>query len=344
MAYHDSIKYTMKSRLGQDGKHSMNKMAQSIYGLLTCRKVNLRCQKPAFQSAKPCAIIILRKELQGMAIGWKEVLLVCEAATYLFAGFCTWLRRKEGQKKQETYNLWPFSLFFSGLGLLFVIPSFLFPNAWQLCIFTLPVGYISLLVLNERVRWDTQGFWYRTAMRREIRCEYEAITRMRRFGPTIYPRDLLFYAGKRLILLDFMQGWESFASAYDDWRTRNGLIPWREEEKQRWMERFMRHGVFGRKLDRIWGGRFLLVSSLVSGAICAATGILGLLAVHPDTSRDIIMMILAAMLLLMGIAFPVGYIWGVAHMNKKVLRLYTRNRISPDPLKPDKPKHYRRKK
>ncbi len=278
-----------------------------------------------------------------MSIDWRVLPLVCEAAVYLYAGLCIWLRRREGQKKQETLNCWPLALFFLVCGLVFAVLTILFWEGWFLVFFSLPVAYVSILVSSQRISWDTNGFWYRTAMRREIRYEYGDISGMRRVGPDIYSRDLLFHAGRRLIILDHMQGWTGFEAAYDNWRTRSGMVPYREEERQRWMERYMRHGVFARNLDRIWGGRFLLILSLVCGALLIAFGavIMATARTYPHLHTKFIA--LAVFFMAAGIAFPAIYIWGVAHMNKRVLRFYTRNRIRPDPLNSKKPKQYRKK-
>ncbi|MBR6029876.1 MAG: hypothetical protein IKP40_12400 [Clostridia bacterium] len=271
------------------------------------------------------------------------MLLAFEAVVFLFAGYCIWARRKEGEhQKQETNNLWPLAVFFLCCSLLFGIPSILFPGeGGLLAVISLPMAYVSMIASNCRIRWDTRGFWYRTALRREVRYEYEDVSRMRRIGSDL-SRDLVFRAGKRLICLDDWQGWDRFASAYDNWRTQNRQIPWREEEKQRWLRRYQRHGVFGRKLDRICFGRTLLVFALVLGAFFAAAGFVVLLTTRPAAAKDIVMLVVSALFVLAGIAFPAGYIWGVAHMNKRVLRFYTKNRIRPDPLNPEKPKRFRK--
>ena len=62
-------------------------------------------------------------------------------------------------------------------------------------------------------------------------------------------------------------------------------------------------------------------------------------------SAEEVARIAAAVMLLVGIGFPMGYVWAVAHLNKRVLRHYLSTaRIRPDPLQPRRPKRYRRKK
>ncbi|MBR2571510.1 MAG: hypothetical protein IKE30_05215 [Clostridia bacterium] len=265
--------------------------------------------------------------------------MVFAAALYLYACFSIFRVRREGQNGQETFKPWPLAVFFLCAGLPFAVPAFLFRGAWFFAFFALFAGYASLLASNCRIRWDSRGFRYRTAVGREIRFGYEKISRMCRIRLSPFSEDLVFRAGRRLICLDSMQGWERFASAYDSWRTRNGQVPWREAERKRWLEQYLRHGAFGRKLDRIPGGRFLLASMTVCGAGLAASGARYLSATRPEEPGNPVIAVLAAAFLAAGAVLPAGYVLGVAHMDKRILRLYTRSRILPDPLNPEAPKH-----
>ena len=110
------------------------------------------------------------------------------------------------------------------------------------------------------------------------------------------------------------------------------------------MERYLRHGAFGRNLDRIPCGRLLMAFVLLLGAAFTAGGIWGLTSVRSTTPKDIVIIVACSCMLLAGIVFPAGYVWGAAHMNKKVLRCYTKRKIRPDPLNPEKPKRYQKQK
>lgn len=279
-----------------------------------------------------------------MPISWRVPLAIFEAALYGYTAFCIAARHREGEKKQETFNLWPLSLFFFCGGLLFALLSVIVYNAGGLAIFTLPIAFASLFCSNSRVRWDPHGFWYRTAFRRKLRYDYSDITRMRECGFSGYRSDLLFKAGKRWICLDFMQGWDRFASAYGNWQTQNGRIFWREEQKQRWMKRYLRHGSFRRKLNRISNGRSLLVLTLICGLILTFAGLMCLKDIRPDTVKNTFLLVLSILFILVGILFPLGYILSVSSMNRRFLRFYTKGKILPDPLEPAKPKRYHRKK
>lgn len=272
------------------------------------------------------------------------LLTACEALAYAYAAFCIAARRREGRQRQETLNLWPLSLFFFAGGLLFFLLNVLSHGAGAFALFSFPIAFASLFCSNVRVRWDPHGFWYRTALRREIRYEYSDITRMRQCGYSGYHSDLIFKAGKRWICLDSIQGWERFASVYLNWQTQNGRVSWREEQQQQWMARYLRHSPFLRKLDRISNGRSLLILTLICGLIFISAGLLGLLSIRPDTAKNAILFVISILFILVGVLFPLGYILSVSGMNRRFLRFYTKGRIRPDPLEPVKPKRYRRNK
>ena len=87
-----------------------------------------------------------------------------------------------------------------------------------------------------------------------------------------------------------MQGWDRFASAYGNWQTQIGRIFWREEQKQRWMKRYLCHGSFRRKLDRISNGRSLLVLTLICGLIFTFAGLMCLKDIRPDTVKNTLLL------------------------------------------------------
>ncbi len=197
--------------------------------------------------------------------------------------------------------------------------------------------YCVCTLANMQVQWDTNGFIYRTAMRRRVRYAFSDIRRVKiiryRFGS-----DLLMRVGRRMILLDYMMGLPRFLSEYDNWRTRNGFDTVWEEREKRWMEKYLRHGPFRRKLDRISGGRTALVLSLILGPFLAVIGIFGLLTVRPTSPRDVFALVCSGAFALLGIIFPILYLYGVIRMDRKILRFYISGTIRPDPEEPKKQK------
>ena len=143
--------------------------------------------------------------------------------------------------------------------------------------------------------------------------------------------------GRRRVLLDYAMGLPAFLSEYNNWRSRNGLLSVAAEQERQWKENYIRHGSFARKLDRISGGRTLLVLSLSLGALFVGAG----LWVAATSSGSLF--ICGVIMLLTGIANPLLFIYAVAHMNKKILRWFYRGKIRPDPELPQERKRYRRK-
>ncbi len=272
-----------------------------------------------------------------MKVCGKEIVLAGEAALFVVAAAVTTIRLREPRGKNETSNLCLLSVVFLVAGVLFMLPTFAAEEGFFFCLFALPALYAALAAANMRLHWGAEGFCYRTTLGRECAYRYEDIRWIRRYGG-----DLFIRVEGRLIPLDAWMNWEPFISAYDNWWTRHGQPSWREQERERWIERYCRHGAFGRKLDRISGGRAALAGSIVLGLI-----LVGLAAVcrwaPSRPGQELLQRAGSTVLLLVGVGFPLLYVWAVAHMNRRVLRFYVRGRIRPDPLNPAKRRQDRRK-
>ncbi len=276
-----------------------------------------------------------------MTIRVREFVLAGEAALFAVTALVTVIRLREPRGKNETSNLSPLAILFLLCGGLFVLPTFSGEKGICFAFLAVPAMYAALAAANMRLRWDAEGFTYRTVLGRECAYRYEDIRRIRRFGGR-YGGDLFIRVKGRLIALDAWMNWEPFIGAYDNWWTRHGKPSWREQERAEWLERYHRHGDFARKLDRIPGGRAMLAGSTAVGLVFVGlAAVLRQAPVRPG--QEFLQQAAAAVLLLAGIGFPLLYVWAVAHMNKRVLHCYVRGRIRPDPLQPAKPKRYRRK-
>ena len=274
---------------------------------------------------------------------WVRVLVPAAEAVLLgMTAVVTVIRLREPREKNGTANLSPLAVLFLVIGGLFTLPT-LTEKGLPFAFLVVPLCLAALAAANARLRWDAGGFTWRTMLGRERTYRYEDIRWVRRVGGR-WGRDLFLRAGHRLIALDNWMDWAPFMDAYDNWRTRLGREGWREQERARWLERYRRHGAFGRKLDRISGGRAMLAGVLAIGLVFLGLAAVCLWApVRPGQER--LARIAAAMMLLVAIGFPTLYVWAVAHLNKRVLRHYLHcPRIRPDPLQPRRPKRYRRKK
>ena len=281
------------------------------------------------------------KEMRMMTIHVRELVLAGEAALFAVTALVTAVRLREPRGKNETSNLSPLAVLFLVAGGLFILPTFAGEKGVYFAFLAVPAMYAALAAANMRLQWDAEGFTYRTVLGRACAYRYEDVRRIRRFGGR-YGSDLFIRVKGRLIALDAWMNWEPFIGAYDNWWTRHGQPSWREQERAAWLERYRRHGDFGRKLDRISGGRAMLAGSIAVGLVLAGLAAICLRApVRPG--QELLQRAFSAVLLLAGAGFPLLYVWAVAHMNKRVLHCYVRGRIRPDPLSPAKPKRYRRK-
>lgn len=274
------------------------------------------------------------------------ILLLLKAADLLFLLFALYsviLAFRDGGKTRPGGHVLAFKPWLSAavlvpVGAAAVIGLLPIEGAWLLCPWTIVLLYLICIAANQRLLWDAEGFWYRTAFRRTIRFEYSDLRRART-AITAIGTDFRFRAGRRLIILDGLMPWDGFVLAYDAWRVRNGLLPFRQEREKRWLENYRRHGPFRRKLDRIPNGMTHLIVLLTGGAAMAGLALYGLIKLD---SRDIGGCIGGIFLLLCGLSLPLTYIRGVSTMDKKLLRVFVRGRIHGDPYA--QAKQYRKKK
>ena len=248
-------------------------------------------------------------------------------------------RKRSGPRGHEcSFGPWPPTAALVPVGAVAVIGLLPIEGVWLICPWTIVLLYLICIAANQRLLWDTEGFWYRTAFRRTIRFEYSYLRRAKT-AKTAIGTDFRFRAGKRLIILDGLMSWDGFVSAYDAWRVRNGLLPFRQEQEKLWLENYRRHGPFRRKLDRIPGGMTHLIVLLAGGSAMAGLALYGLLTID---ARDTLGYIGGICLLLCGLFLPLLYIQAVSTMDKKLLRVFVRGRIRSAPDEPVK--QFRRKK
>ncbi len=277
-----------------------------------------------------------------MKLSWRFLILAAELL--MIGGGGISLKMRFGEPRENKFTVensrW-ISVFFLCAGMLFSLPTFISrePAASMFSLFSVPILYCALVTANQRIRWDANGFWYRTAFRREIRYEFEDVRSMRPIGASTGRPDLFVNVGGRRFLLDSTTWWQRFSSAYDDWRTRNRRPSWTGEAQERFLARYHRHGPFGKKLDRVPCGRFLLCLFLISGFFLGGIGILGL----TESKRPIEAACCFA-LLLFSVSWPIRYIYAVAHLDDKprLIRKIVKGKILPDPDHPVR-KVYRKK-
>ena len=221
---------------------------------------------------------------------------------------------------------------------------------WLLCCLNIPYLFALCIVANQQVIWDAQGFWYRTAFRHCVRYEFSDISRAERIktekqrakGIRANKQEILKIRVKnrRIVLRDLLL-WDDFAVDYDSWRIKNGLMPYQQEEEQRWRENYMRHASFRRKLDRIPNGLSTLITWLIFAVIVIGGGLFYLLTSKPDRPKDTAFFAAATLVLAIGAGPFLLYLYWVCTMNIKALRRFVRAKIRPAPDQPAK--RYRRK-
>ena len=257
-------------------------------------------------------------------------------------GFLLWVRvRREQSARQCLQAPWVFAAILMGCGVLLGLPVFIWdvPQALAICGFGVLSLCAAAFCLNQRLIWDDRGFWYRTILGRTVHYDYADIRRVKKVGSSSPAgADLYVRAGHRRILLDSFMLWERFAGAYENWQTRNGLPSWRQTEKERFEEKYRRHGPFRRKLDRIPGGYFMFILSTCFGGFMLTLGIY--LLCNVSSLKDVL--ICLAGLVIGGWSF--SYHYAVAHLDDKprLIRKWVKGRIRPDP--DAKPKVYKRRK
>lgn len=279
-----------------------------------------------------------------MKLNVRLIILAVELLMTVGGAVSIVLRRKDktaGKFTVETPR--GFDIFFFVAGMLFSLPAFLSqdPTAPLFCIFSLPVLYAALLAANQRIRWDTEGFWYRTAFRREIRYDFANVRRMRPVGTGRAGSDLFVNVDGRRFLLDEYTFWQRFAGAYNDWRTRNQLPTWDQEQRDRFLEKYPRHGFFRKKLDRIPLGRFMLWLLLIFCMLLGTAAVYGIV-----TAKQPIYDVYGAVALAVCVYLPGRYLYAVAHLDDKprLIRRYVTGKILPDPDRPRPAKRVYRKK
>ena len=258
-------------------------------------------------------------------------------------GILLWVRvRREQLVKQCLQVPWPVAALLMGLGALISLPVYIW-DAPQVLVFG-GLGFICLcaaaICLNQRLIWDDRGFWYRTALGRTVHYDYADIRRVKKVGSSgPVGADLYVRAGHRRILLESFMLWERFAGAYENWQTRNGLPSWRQTEKERFEEKYRRHGSFRRKLDRIPGGTTMCVICIIFGIFMLAGAVVCL------SNLDSLKGVIACLCSFALRVWSFGYLYAVAHMDDKpkLIRAYLgpSARIRPDP---DAPRQVYRKK
>jgi len=272
------------------------------------------------------------------------ILMLFQSGLFLFAVYSLFKALAEAKAlrgaRQGKRTLWlgPWlGLLIVPLAAAGVIAAFFAADGWMLCWLIIPFLYAACATLNMRIDWNNDGFEYRTAMRRRVRYGFSDIERAKLIGSRRFGRDLMLTMGRRRVLLDYAMGLPAFLSEYNNWRTGNGRLSVEAEQEKQWKEKYMRHGPFGRHLDRIPGGRMLLALFLTNEALFAGVGLW--IALSPDKTLSVF----AAAALLAGIAIPLVYIYAVATMNRRLLRWFCRGKIRPDPEAPRQQKRYRRK-
>ena len=279
-----------------------------------------------------------------MVFSGRLLIITLEALMIAGGGVSVVLRRKDKTAAKFTVeNPKGFDVFFFIAGILFSLLTFLVrdPAASWFCIFSFPSLYAALVTANQRIRWDTEGFWYRTAFRREIRYDFADVRRMLPVGRGHIGPDLFVNVDGRRFLLDETTFWPCFTGAYNDWRTRNGLPTWDQEQRDRFLEKYRRHGFFRKKLDRIPLGRFMLWLLLIFCMLLGTAAVYGIV-----TAKQPIYDVYGAVALAVCVYLPGGYLYAVAHLDDKprLIRRYVTGKILPDPDRPRPAKRVYRKK
>ncbi len=270
-------------------------------------------------------------------------ILALNLALLAGAGLSLWLRfHDKTESRFMVVNFRWLGVFFLGAGALFSLPVFLsreYTALW-FSLFSIPVLYAALVTANQRVRWDQSGFWYRTAFRREIRYEYEDIRRMRTVGTGKSGSDLFVNVNGRRFLLDETTPWEIFAGAYADWQSRNQRPTWRKQMEISYLERYRRHGPFGKKLDRIPHGRFLLGLALTWGAVLSALSIAGFVTAAKPSH-----IVFSVLGLLFSLYALIHFLYAAAHIDDKprLIHRWMRGKIRPDPDHPVRKVYHRKR-
>ena len=285
-----------------------------------------------------------------MKLNGRLIVLAVELLMTVGGGASIALRRRDVTAAKFTVeNPKGFDIFFFGAGVLFSLPTFLSqdPAAPLFCVFSIPCLYTALVAANQRIRWDTEGFWYRTAFRREIRYDFADVRRMRPVGRGHIGQDLFVNVNGRRFLLDETTFWQRFTGAYNDWRTRNGLPTWDQEQQDGFLEKYRRHGPFQKKLDRIPSGRLILWLSLIFGGLIGTLSIFFIIGmIIGEIKASPITCICAVAGLFFSIKAPAQYLYAVAHLDDKpnLLRRCVNGKILPDPDRPKPQKKVYRKK
>lgn len=216
---------------------------------------------------------------------------------------------------------------------------------WVSCFFSILGLWTVCFTANRRLKWDAEGFWYRSAFRKSVRYVFSDIKKaiVVRDPPSRHTSSTLgLVANEHLVMRvknrrigwSSVFYWEPFLHAYDVWRRQHGLNSVRMEQDEQWKKRYFRHGSFMRKLDRVQHGRYFLVLYLIIGAVFCATAIYGLWI---GRSRGLILLIA------LGLAVPLFYCVGVGTLNRKIIKSFTGSaKIRPAP--DEAPKQYRKKK
>ena len=254
-------------------------------------------------------------------------------ALFCFAAYSvamSFREHKHASKRSKVLSFAPMltAILLAVVGILTGISLLPAEGTWLLCPFNCLFLYFVCIAANQNVSWDAQGFTYRTGFRRNKQYAFSDIRRIKK-NSTGITGDLRFWAGKRLIILDpLLLDRYGFESAYNAWRSRNGLVSFQMEAEQRWREKYLQHGPFRRNLDRIPGGLGKLIILLCGGGLMAGVGIWG---IHAIQAGDIAGLTAGILLLLVGFILPLLFIYGVSTMNKKALRMFVKSKIRPAP-------------